>query len=129
MLPGWNEESGAAVREDLRALWSLLRGASRRHLPGLLRDLGSIDLFIHDSLHTRRTMRFELTRAWKALGPGGVLVADDADLNDAFASFADGALWRRLVVQEELKPAKFGIAFKRSPSTAALGLSAPPART
>jgi predicted O-methyltransferase YrrM len=112
MLPRWSEESGAAVTEELRARWSLLRGASRRHLPGLLHDLGSIDLFVHDSLHTTRTMEFELSRAWKALAPGGVLVADDADLNDAFASFADGAVSRRLVVQEELKPAKFGIAFK-----------------
>jgi hypothetical protein len=114
-----------AVTEDLRAHWSLLRGASRRHLPGLLRELGSIDLFIHDSLHTRRTMQFELTRAWEALAPGGFLVADDADLNDVFTSFAEEAVWRRLVVQEELKPAKFGIAFKRSPLTEALGVGTP----
>ncbi len=129
MLPRWNEESGVAVTEDLRARWSLLRGASRRHLPGLLRDLGSIDLFIHDSLHTRRTMQFELTRAWEALAPGGVLVADDADLNDAFASFADGAVWRRLVVQEERKDAKFGIAFKKSAVTEAPEVGTPAATT
>jgi hypothetical protein len=117
MRPRWSEESGAAVSEDLRGRWSLVRGASRRHLPALLQELGSIDLFIHDSLHTRKTMRFELGHAWEALVPGGVLVADDADLNDAFASFAEGAAWRRLVVQEELKPGKFGVAFKRSHGT------------
>src|ERR1043166_1889344 len=65
----------------------LLQGSSRRCLPGLLARLGTIDLFVHDSLHTERNVRFELDRAWAALRPGGAMGIDDIDANAGFASF------------------------------------------
>ncbi|PYU17810.1 MAG: hypothetical protein DMG32_27220, partial [Acidobacteria bacterium] len=60
----------------------------RRRLPGLLASLESIDLFLHDSIHTEYNTRFELEQAWSVLSPGGVLVADDIDLNWGWHNFA-----------------------------------------
>jgi len=80
-------EIGIAVGANFRERWSYIRGSSRRRLPGLLRQLGQIDLFIHDSMHTEDNVRFELEHAWSALAPGGALVADDVDLNWGFHAF------------------------------------------
>jgi predicted O-methyltransferase YrrM len=43
---------------------------------------------MHDSEHSYECMRFEFERAWPALRPGGVLVSDDVNSNDAFFEFA-----------------------------------------
>ena len=80
---------GTAVPAELRHRWTLVRGTSRRMLPRLLGRNGPIDLFVHDSLHTARNLRFELERAWKAMADGGALVADDVDQNDAFRPFVE----------------------------------------
>lgn len=48
-----------------------------------------IDLFVHDSLHTRDNLLFELRAAWPKLRLGGLLMADDADDNDGASVFAD----------------------------------------
>jgi hypothetical protein len=85
--PETGRRIGAAVPQSMRADWRLLAGSSRRCLPGLLSRLGTIDLFVHDSLHTERNVRFELDRAWAALRPGGAMVIDDIDSNAGFASF------------------------------------------
>jgi predicted O-methyltransferase YrrM len=85
--PELNEEVGAAVAGRCRDRWSYIRGSSRKHLPGLLASLPRLDLFVHDSIHTEYNTRFELDQAWKALTPGGSLVADDVDLNWGFRSF------------------------------------------
>ena len=63
------------------------RGSSLRRLPGLLAKLGQIDMFIHDSLHSERNVRFELDRVWPMLRPGEAIVVDDIDANDGFHSF------------------------------------------
>lgn len=81
------KQIGMAVADNLRHRWTLLLGTSRRCLPGLLKHPGTLDVFIHDSLHTERNVRFELDRAWKRLTPGGVLVVDDVDSNWGFHSF------------------------------------------
>jgi len=86
--PELNEQVGAAVNVRCRRRWSYIQGSSRRRLPRLLASLESIDLFLHDSIHTEYNTRFELEQAWSVLRPGGVLVADDIDLNRTFHSFA-----------------------------------------
>ncbi|MBV9802228.1 MAG: class I SAM-dependent methyltransferase [Solirubrobacterales bacterium] len=77
-------ERAAAVTAELRTRWTLIEGSSRRRLPGLLRELGTIDVFVHDSRHTRRNISFELCAAWSALRPGGVMLADDIHGTIAF---------------------------------------------
>lgn len=80
-------EIGIAVPQDLRSRWSYVSGTSRERLPPLLGELGQIDLFVHDSLHTGRNTRFELDAAWPATRPGGAVVVDDIDHSLAFRSF------------------------------------------
>jgi hypothetical protein len=83
----WRKQVGAAVGGRFSDRWSYIRGSSRRRLPELLSRLGQIDLFIHDSLHSERNVRFELDRAWAALRPNGAIVVDDVDANWGFRSF------------------------------------------
>jgi len=78
---------GAAVPESLRPSWTYIKGSSRRRLPPLLRQLGAVDFFVHDSRHSERNLRFELETARAAVRDGGVLVADDVDLNCALHRF------------------------------------------
>jgi hypothetical protein len=87
MEPEWKRQIGIAVGTEFLNQWSYIPGSSRRRLPGLLRELGQIDLFIHDSLHSARNVRFELDRAWAVLRPRGAIVADDVDVNRGFYSF------------------------------------------
>jgi hypothetical protein len=82
-----HEEIGIAVGGRFPDRWTLLKGSSRRHLPAILSRLGDIDLFIHDSLHSERNVRFEVERAWASLRPGGAIVIDDIDANSVFQTF------------------------------------------
>jgi len=80
-------EVGAAVGNRYKDRWSYIKGSSRLRLPKLLDRLGEIDLFVHDSLHSERNVRFELDLAWAHLRPGGAIVVDDIDANRGFRSF------------------------------------------
>ena len=109
-------EVGLAVPAELRDRWSLVSGTSRRRLPALLAELGAIDLFLHDSLHTGRNIRFELERAWAALRPGGVAIVDDVHLNDGFGTWAAGVpAGDRFVCLPDDERALFAIVVRQSP--------------
>src|SRR5712672_2164822 len=84
----WRKQVGMAVGAGHSDRWTYIKGSSRRRLPGLLDELGQIDLFIHDSLHSDRNVRFELDRTWPTLGPKGALVVDDVDANWGFQLFS-----------------------------------------
>lgn len=79
--PGW------LVPDALASRWTLRLGRSADLLPPWLAELGSIDLFFHDSLHTNANMTFELETAWRALRPGGLLLSDDVFWSRAFWTF------------------------------------------
>ncbi len=83
----WRKQVAIAVGDRYSDRWSYIKGSSRRHLPALLSQLGQIDLFIHDSLHSERNVLFELGCASRAVRPGGALVVDDVDANWGFRSF------------------------------------------
>jgi len=76
------EQIGVAVGDRCPERWT--HGSSRRYLPAVLSELGQIDLFIHDSLHSERNVRFEVERAWASLRPSGAIVVDDIDANRVF---------------------------------------------
>lgn len=80
--PGW------LVPVWLRSRWQIHIGDARQILPPLLSQLGCIDIFIHDSLHTYEHMLWECETAYPALRRGGLLFSDDALLNSAFHDFA-----------------------------------------
>jgi hypothetical protein len=83
------EQIGVAVGDRYPHRWSYISGSSRRRLPGVLSQLGEIDLFVHDSLHSEHNTRLEVDRAWAILRPGGAIVIDDIDLNWGFRSFTE----------------------------------------
>jgi predicted O-methyltransferase YrrM len=104
--PDLHQQIGAAVGNGCHDRWSYIRGSSRCRLPGLLAQLGQIDLFVHDSRHSEYNVRFELDRAWSALRPGGALVVDDIDLNWGFRSFTESFSGHRFLIcrAEPLQP-------------------------
>jgi predicted O-methyltransferase YrrM len=84
----WSEdcEQGALIPDELRERFVPLRGRvedllKRGELPQ------SIDLFLHDSSHSRRHMLWEFRQFWPRLRDGGLLVAHDVQMNAAFAEF------------------------------------------
>jgi hypothetical protein len=98
--PELHDQIGVAVDERLRDSWTLIRGSSRRRLPGLLKRTGPIDLFIHDSKHSTQNVLFELRLAWAALRPGGAVVVDDVDVNNGFRRFCEIIPYARAWVGE-----------------------------
>lgn len=78
---------GMAVGDRHRDRWSLIRGSSRLQLPAVLKAADEVGLFVHDSLHSERNVRFELDLVWPALTPGAAAVVDDVDVNYGFRSF------------------------------------------
>ncbi len=79
--PGW------IVPECYRRFWDLRLGRSSDLLAGALADLNGLNLFIHDSEHTDETMTFEFETVWPTLRRGGILLADNIDVNTAFFDF------------------------------------------
>jgi len=114
-LPPLRQDSdrfvGAAIPSTLRSRWHLHRGSSRRVLPRLLAELGSVDVFIHDSLHTRANMLAEFGQAEHRLTRPGILLADDIQWNDAFAQWVSRVTPAyAATVGEVAKPVLFGVA-------------------
>jgi hypothetical protein len=89
--PMLHEQIGVAVPEVLRRQWTYVEGSSRQQLPSVLAELKTVNVFVHDSLHTGRNVRFELGQAWSRLSTGGVVVADDIDHSLGFRDFIERA--------------------------------------
>jgi hypothetical protein len=82
--PGLHDQTGVAVPDRVRSRWTYVEGSSRRRLPRLARELGTVDVFVHDSLHTARNTRFEMDRIARVLSPGGVMLVDDISTHQGF---------------------------------------------
>ena len=108
LTDGWHDQSAIAVPPDLRMHWDYIRGSSRRVLAGLLETLGTVRVFIHDSLHTYDNMTREITTAWAHLESGGLLLCDDVECNRAFEHFAAASGGRWVVAKDERKPGFLG---------------------
>lgn len=78
---------GGLVTDDLRPNWQLILGDSRIELPRLLNELGEIDAFNHDSLHTTQHMTWEYETAWSYIKPGGVLSSHDIVMTPSWRRF------------------------------------------
>ncbi len=84
--PELHKETAAAVPTACQDRWTYVRGSSRHRLPSLVSSLQRIDMFVHDSLHTGRNMRFELRTVWPAMHTGDLALVDDVD-NQSFGDF------------------------------------------
>ena len=111
LSPGLKHQTGVAVPEALRSRWTYVLGTSRQRLPGIVSELGTIDLFVHDSMHTTRNVEFELERAWPALSDRGVILVDDIDMNRGFELFAErqGHESRKLIALSDDGQRHFGV--------------------
>lgn len=82
-------ETGVVVTEACRRRWTYLEGSSKQRLPSVVTELGHVEMFIHDSLHTAENTLFEMEQAGSAMPAGGVMLVDDIGLHMGFATFAE----------------------------------------
>jgi predicted O-methyltransferase YrrM len=108
-IRGANEFTGSAVPARLQNRWTYILSSSRRALPPLLFELGAIDIFLHDGLHTAETMTFEFHHVWPYLVKNGVLVSDDVQSNAAFADFASRIDRQPLLMTDAGKATAIGL--------------------
>lgn len=108
-IRGDKEFTGSAVPDRLRNRWTYILSSSRRALPPLLSELGAIDMFVHDGLHTRETMTLEFHHVWPYLAKNGVLVSDDVQSNTAFVDFARRIDRQPLLMTEAEKGTAIGL--------------------
>lgn len=90
--------SGWAMPPELRDGWDLRIGTSESLLPGLVAELSSVGIFLHDSRHSPAHLTFELTTVRPKLVRGAVVLADNTTwTGKAFPRFARklGATVRR----------------------------------
>jgi len=83
------KEPGWAIPKNLTHRFNLVLGESTRELPRLLKELGTVDIFLHDSRHTYGTMIREYQIVWPHLREGGFLLSHDVKDSDAFLDFCD----------------------------------------
>jgi methyltransferase family protein len=79
--------SGWAVPAELKRGWDLRIGRSEELLGPLLKEVGTVDFYCHDSPVNGEHFKFELEALKGHLGPGSVVVADNSDL-EIFADLA-----------------------------------------
>lgn len=80
-------ESGGFVPDSLKHRWKKRIFSAKNAqaaFEDLLKDVGDIDFFFHDSNHREDWMRFEFAAVMPRMSGGGILGADDVDLNRAF---------------------------------------------
>jgi hypothetical protein len=106
-------ETGIVVTDACRTRWTYLEGSSKQRLPQLVADVGHVEMFIHDSLHTAENTVFEMEQAASAMRGGGVMLIDDIDSHMGFAVFAERHPgWQTIICPSADRKGIFGIAVK-----------------
>lgn len=82
------KKSAYLVPSNLKSNWELILGNTYDKLPALLKELGEINIFIHDSEHSDQTMTFEYETCWPYIKKNGLLVSDDISYTKAFSKFS-----------------------------------------
>ena len=113
MMSGWHEQSKVLVDETAWPDWTYIRGSSRRTMSSTCTSMGSIDVFIHDSLHTPQTMKYEFEKAWPFMHSGSLLISDDVEGNSAFVDFVTShGVEKWFTAPKAGKKGMFGVALK-----------------
>lgn len=102
---------GSLVAVGQRERWNMIFGDSRVELPRLLNELGAIDVFNHDSLHTTEHMLWEYELAWSAIRSGGWLASHDVLTTPAWKCFTQA---HQDEISDEGRVFGLGFAIKRS---------------
>ena len=104
-------ETGAAVTDACRPRWSYLEGSSKQRMPPLVAEVGHVEMFIHDSLHTAENTMFEMEQAASAMRKGGVMLVDDINSHTGFLAFAERHPgYETMICKSEDRTGMFGIA-------------------
>lgn len=116
-LPPLSEDAdsfvGCLIPNELKSRWTLYRGSSRRLLSRIAQEQRNIQMFVHDSLHTRANMRREFATIWPFMSSGSVLVSDDIEGNSAFAELSlMQEVKCSVVLASDTKKALIGVALK-----------------
>jgi predicted O-methyltransferase YrrM len=82
------ERSGFVIPEYLHNRWTLWLGSSQELLRTLLKEVGHIDMFLHDSEHSYNNMQWEYETAWMSMNDGGLIMSHDINDNSAFHDFS-----------------------------------------
>ncbi len=82
-------DTGFVVPSVIRQRWKLIIGDAKVELPKLLNEIGQIDFFFHDSMHTYDHMMFEYETAYPFLKSGAIIASDDTHWNSAFDDFCN----------------------------------------
>jgi predicted O-methyltransferase YrrM len=110
--------SGWVIPAYLRTHHRLHIAPAQTQLPVLLAQAGQIDVFLHDSDHSYQHMMFEMGLTWDYLKPGGWLVCDNIEANDAWRDFERGMGGGGYIVASFNTPTrvwKHGLLGKKSP--------------
>ncbi|GAB4519587.1 MAG: hypothetical protein OHK0046_28700 [Anaerolineae bacterium] len=82
-----NPEYGGLIPAEFRPWWELRLQRETPVLPEILGELGEIDFFLHDSVHTAKHMLWEYELAWPYIKAGGCLASHDVYFSTAFDAF------------------------------------------
>lgn len=82
------QSPGYLIPKNLKENWKLIIGNTYKTLPKLIKDLGEIDVFFHDSEHSSKTMAFEYKTSWPYIKTSGLLLSDDVSYTKAFNIFS-----------------------------------------
>jgi len=99
-----NRKTGWAIPAALRGRHDLRLGPAQDLLPKALAELGTLDVFLHDSDHSYTHMMFEMSLAWHFVRPGGWILADNIEQNESFTDFVRATGGRKMIVSSFLKP-------------------------
>lgn len=92
------KKSGWVIPTELKDRWGLHIGISEKLLLNVINKVGSIELFFHDSDHSKSNMLFEFDTIWPHLKENGIIVSDDINLNDAFKEFCNKNVFKRAAI-------------------------------
>ena len=71
---------GIGVPQDLRIRWKQFSGSSRRLLPKLIIEFGTISMFVSDSANVFTLQRYEFNEVFPKLIPNGVMIFNNVSL-------------------------------------------------
>ncbi|REJ84073.1 MAG: class I SAM-dependent methyltransferase [Bacteroidetes bacterium] len=86
-----SQQSGWVVPDILRQRWELQLGPSSELLPALIKRLGKIDIFFHDSDHSYDNMMFEFGAVYDSIKEEGLILSDDVHKNNSFRDFVNSS--------------------------------------
>ena len=77
----YGKDSGWAIPANLKPRWNLYKGKSEDLLRPLLREIGAVDVYCHDSPWTSQHLQYELDSVRPHLRSGSIVVADNSGWN------------------------------------------------